>query len=74
VPGRIFHAASNHSLDGGDCVDVSGGEDAGRVPVSPSWEQAGWLTHNPLGVPTEREVHSEERGLPTYRIMLEKIS
>jgi hypothetical protein len=30
------------------------------------------LARNPLGLPTEREVHSVEKGKPAYRFMLQK--
>lgn len=36
------------------------------------WSDAGWLADNPLGVPTEREVHSLAQGLPAYRCLLVK--
>jgi len=46
------------------------GED-GRPPVS-GWAAAGWLPANPLGVPTEREVHSLEQGKAVYRCLMVK--
>lgn len=30
------------------------------------------LKFNPLGIPTEREIHSQERGKGVYRFMLQK--
>lgn len=31
-----------------------------------------WLAENPLGVPTEREVHALEQGITIHRFMLQK--
>lgn len=61
-------------------VDGSSGEaGAAATKVEPpgvakrlEWSKNGWLTDNPLGVPTERELHTTDRGLPVYRIMLVK--
>ncbi|KAL3158702.1 hypothetical protein ABBQ32_011442 [Trebouxia sp. C0010 RCD-2024] len=38
-----------------------------------SWQDAGWLQHNPLGVPTEREVHTLENKAPVYRVLLSSL-
>jgi hypothetical protein len=53
---------------GGSQADVSAAEQEGAV--SSSWEEAGWLNVNPLGVPTEREVHAAEQGRQLWRMML----
>lgn len=37
-----------------------------------SWADAGWLAVNPVGVPTEREVHTLAQDLPVYRCLLVK--
>ena len=37
-------------------------------------EQEVWLPFNPLGVPTEREVHAIEQGMPIHRFLLTKRS
>lgn len=55
--GRVFYAPDN---------DV-----AARTGAS-AWAGHGWLQDNPLGLPTEREIHSLEQGLRVYRIMLVK--
>jgi tRNA (guanine-N7-)-methyltransferase len=34
------------------------------------WKEGGWLKHNPLPVPTERECLVQEQGGSVYRIML----
>ena len=34
------------------------------------WSTAGWLQDNPLPVPTERELHSSERGRESWRMVL----
>jgi tRNA (guanine-N7-)-methyltransferase len=36
-------------------------------------QNLGWLTENPLGIPTEREVATLKRGLPVHRSILHKI-
>ncbi len=36
------------------------------------WAKAGWLFENPLGLQTEREIHSLEQGLRVYRMLLVK--
>lgn len=36
------------------------------------WAAHGWLQENPLGLATEREIHSLEQGLRVYRMMLVK--
>ena len=33
-----------------------------------------WLDHNPLAVPTERELYVLEQNLPVYRVLLQKSS
>ena len=42
---------------------------AGAQPID-YWEDCSWLESNPLPVPTERELHVGEQGLPTWRLML----
>lgn len=42
---------------------------AGAQPID-YWEDFSWLESNPLPVPTERELHVGEQGLPTWRLML----
>lgn len=37
-----------------------------------AWAAHGWLNDNPLGLATEREIHSLEQGLQVYRILLVK--
>lgn len=37
-----------------------------------AWAAHGWLIDNPLGLATEREIHSLEQGLHVYRMMLVK--
>ena len=41
-----------------------------ELDPSLEWKKAGWLKQNPLPVPTERECHVLEQGLPVYRVML----
>jgi hypothetical protein len=36
------------------------------------WAARGWLQHNPMGVPTEREVYVLAGDLPVYRVLLER--
>lgn len=46
----------------------------GPAPAE-TWDpqpQSGWLAENPLGVPTEREVHALEQGITIHRFMLQK--
>lgn len=38
-----------------------------------AWAAMGWLRDNPLGLATEREIHSLEQGLKVYRMMLVKV-
>eukprot|EP00891_Asterochloris_glomerata_P008848 jgi/Astpho2/8848/fgenesh1_pg.00129_%23_34_t len=35
-----------------------------------SWAQHGWLSQNPLGIPTEMEMHTLQLGKPVYRVLL----
>lgn len=37
------------------------------------WSEAGWLASSPLSVPTEREVHTLERGGSVWRFMLVRL-
>jgi len=37
-----------------------------------TWAYAGWLSENPIGVPSEREVQTLGEGLPVYRVMLRR--
>jgi tRNA (guanine-N7-)-methyltransferase len=54
APGGVFHAASPPE-----------GAEEGAEPAAPiGWAAVGWLVENPLGVPTEREVHVLAQGLP----------
>jgi len=32
----------------------------------------GWLSENPIGIPSEREVQTLGEGLPVYRVMLRR--
>jgi len=41
-----------------------------RMEDTLTWKKGGWLVRNPLPVPTERECHVLEQGLPVYRVML----
>jgi hypothetical protein len=45
--------------------DADDADDNGLV-----WKEGGWLLINPMGVPTEREVQTTERGAHVYRCML----
>lgn len=56
----------------------SGGSEAlgsgdGQVAAVMGWQSAGWLKHNPIGVPTEREVYVEKvtKG-EVYRLLLQR--
>lgn len=62
APGGVFHAAS----------PPEEGAEAAAAAAPGGWAAAGWLVDNPLGVPTEREVHVLAQGLPVYRILLVK--
>jgi tRNA (guanine-N7-)-methyltransferase len=33
-----------------------------------------WLAENPLSVPTERELSTQNRGEPVYRALFERVS
>ena len=37
-----------------------------------TWVHGGWLSENPLGVPSEREVQTLGEGLPVFRVMLRR--
>lgn len=38
------------------------------------WAASGWLVHNPVGAPTEREVYTTQvLGAPVYRALLESV-
>lgn len=48
-------------------------EDA-LLAMDSEWAAAGWLLHNPVGAPTEREVYVEKvtRG-SVYRVLLARL-
>lgn len=49
------------------------GEGEGEGVYDSRWgRQGGWLRHNPLGVPTEREFYVQQQGLPVFRMLLVK--
>ena len=57
--------------------DAEAGEEASAADSSEDydnmvsrWAEAGWLRANPIGVPTEREHHVLQQGLPVYRVLL----
>lgn len=49
-----------------------GREEVDWERVESCWAAWGWLRHNPLGVPTEREHYCMQQQLPVYRVLLEK--
>jgi hypothetical protein len=53
---------------------AAAGGAGGPAPPPPltGWAAAGWLPANPIGVPTEREVHTAAQGKPVYRCLLVK--
>jgi tRNA (guanine-N7-)-methyltransferase len=66
--GKVFLEASPPSVP--EEVGEQGGGQGGEESLE--WNTAGWLVDNPLGVPTEREVHHIGQGLPVYRVLLRK--
>ncbi|MBW4676234.1 MAG: tRNA (guanosine(46)-N7)-methyltransferase TrmB [Desmonostoc geniculatum HA4340-LM1] len=47
-----------------------------RFAAHPAYEKIGtgeWLPENPLPVPTEREIYTQNKGEPVYRALFEKI-
>lgn len=85
-PEAVFFEASKVDEPAADASEAASATVSGDAVVStgPSgkgvtedttplkWAESGWLLENPLGVPTERELHTLERGLPVYRVMLVK--
>ncbi|QLE55538.1 tRNA (guanosine(46)-N7)-methyltransferase TrmB [Nostoc sp. TCL26-01] len=46
-----------------------------RFAANPAFQKVGteeWLAENPLPVPTEREVYTQNKGEPVYRVLFEK--
>lgn len=58
--------------EGGEAEEAVGpGESAEDYDSMKSqWAAAGWLRHNPIGIPTEREHYVLQQGLPVYRVLL----
>jgi tRNA (guanine-N7-)-methyltransferase len=52
--------------------EAAAGNPADPPPPLVGWAVAGWVPANPLGVPTEREVHTLAQGKPVYRCVLVK--
>mmetsp|Transcript_15948 Transcript_15948/g.44534 ORF Transcript_15948/g.44534 Transcript_15948/m.44534 type:complete len:336 (-) Transcript_15948:24-1031(-) len=48
-------------------------EDVQQDTWTSQWVSHGWMAENPLGVPTEREVYTQESGLPVYRVLLVRV-
>ena len=44
----------------------------GEEAFASAWAVGGWLVENPVGVPTEREVHTLQQGLPVFRVLVER--
>ncbi|MEH2107295.1 tRNA (guanosine(46)-N7)-methyltransferase TrmB [Nostoc sp.] len=47
-----------------------------RFAENPAFEKIGtgeWLTENPMPVPTEREVSTQKKGEPVYRVLFERV-
>lgn len=37
------------------------------------WDELTWLSENPIGSPTEREVYNLEKGVKVFRLLLTRI-
>ena len=57
-------AAANEPVD-----DIDSDDDDGWRST---WVHGGWLSENPIGIPSEREVQTLGEGLPVYRVMLRR--
>jgi tRNA (guanine-N7-)-methyltransferase len=53
-------------------IEASGCFDPSPAADAPG--EAGWLPHNPLPLPTERETHVLSQGLPVYRRLFQRNS
>ncbi len=64
--GALLEPAPEHAAPGGVFHAASPPEEAAPAEATApgGWAAAGWLVENPLGVPTEREVHVLAQGLP----------
>ena len=65
--GAVFFQASARDGEG----EAAPASDSARAGDS-GWAAGGWLRENPLGVPTERELHVLAQGVPVYRVLLER--
>lgn len=83
----VFVPADEHSPEGvlieatpppeveGDGIDGEQEEEdvVEEEKWTSTWAARGWLKENPLGVPTERELHTLAQGKPVYRVLLRKL-
>ena len=47
-----------------------------RFATHPAFQRLGteeWLTENPLPIPTEREIYTQKKGEPVYRVLFKKL-
>ncbi|MEH1897971.1 MAG: tRNA (guanosine(46)-N7)-methyltransferase TrmB [Nostoc sp.] len=47
-----------------------------RFAANPAYQKVGageWLAENPLPVPTEREISTQKKGEPVYRVLFERV-
>lgn len=47
-----------------------------RFAANPAYQKVGaeeWLAENPLPVPTEREIGTQKKGEPVYRVLFERV-
>lgn len=63
-PSKVFYTASS--------IEQVEGEEEKEEAFHSVWAHGGWLTSNPLCVPTEREVLTLGLNLPVYRVLLVK--
>lgn len=70
-------SAAHHTADVRAAAVAAWEAEVAANPADPppplrGWAAAGWVPENPVGVPTEREVHSLAQGKPVYRCVLVK--
>ena len=77
LPSPTEPSRETRAVDAGRSFESSDSADHQALGVDSSkflgWEQAGWLDCSPLSVPTEREVHTQERGGSVWRFMLVRL-
>jgi hypothetical protein len=68
----IESGGDTDTSDSGDEGEAGAASEDDYLHMQSTWAAAGWLSVNPLGTPTERELYVEQQGLPVYRLLLQR--